>query len=244
MAGRKKDTAIVPVTGGALTAPNYMKTGTKKGAEDIGREDLTMPRLALAQKLSPEIEEGNAKFVPGLKFGDSYNTLSGEVYGKDPVEVVIIRAEKPKFIEFNPIDSGGGIKDYNVPAGDPRTQFAENGDKPIATKFLEYVALIGPDFRMPIAISFKGSGLKSARLLNGLIKLRNLDAFASRFRLTPAVESKGSNSWTVFNVALSGNVDEDTFAYASAVYDSISGQVLGVEKDVEGNEAPAADAPF
>ena len=139
MAFGKKDTAIQKVTGGALTAPNYMKTGTKKGAEDISREDLTMPRLALAQKLSPEIDEGNAKFVDGLKFGDAYNTLSGEVYGKDPIEVVIIRAEKPKYIEFNPIEDGGGIKDFNVPAGDTRTLFSENSDKPIATKFLENV---------------------------------------------------------------------------------------------------------
>ncbi len=242
MAFGKKDTAVVPVTGGALVAPKYMKTGTRKGAEDIGREDLTMPRLALAQKLSPEVEPGNAKFVEGLSFGDAYNTLSGEVYGKDPIEVVIIRAEKPKYIEFNPIEDGGGIKDYNVQPGDPRTRFSEDGSKPVATKFLEYVALIGPDFRMPIAISFKGSGLKGARLLNGLIKLRNLDAFASRFRLTPAIESKGNNSWTVFNIALAGNVDEDTFAYASSVYDSISGQALEVEKTAD--PVSEEDTPF
>ena len=242
MAFGRKDTAVAKVTGGALTAPGYMKTGTKKGAEEITREDLTMPRLALAQKASPEIEDGHAKRVEGLTFGDAYNTLSGEVYGKDPVEIVIIRAEKPKYIEFNPIEDGGGIKDYNVPAGDPRTLFGPDGEKPIATKFLEYVGLIGPDFRMPIAVSFKGSGLKSARLLNGLIKLRNLDAFASRFRLTPAVESKGSNSWTVFNVALAGNVDEDTFAYASSVYDSISGQTLAAE-GTQG-DAAAEETPF
>ncbi len=231
----KEETAVTKVTGGALVAPKYMQTGTKKGAEEIRREDLTMPRLALAQKASPEIEEGHAKFVEGLSFGDAYNTLSGEVYGKDPVDVVIVRAETPKYIEFYPIDDGGGIKDFSVRADDPRTQFGENGEKPIATKFLEYVALIGPDFRMPVAISFKGSGLKAARQLNGLIKLRNLDAFASIFRLSPAKVSNDKGTYAVFNVALAGNVDEDTFKYAAGVYEAISGQQLVTEpSSVEG----------
>ena len=199
-----------------------------------------MPRLALAQALSPELDPSSPKYIDGLKVGDAFNNLTGEVYGKTPLEVVIVRADLPRYVEFNPREAGGGIKDYNVPAHDPRTQFGPNGEKPAATKFMEYVALLGPAHE-PIALSFKGSGLKAAKQLNGLIKLANMPSFGMKFILTPVIEKNAKGAFAVLNVRPAGFVDKDTFEYASAVYESIKDRVLSVEAEAEHTDG---DTPF
>lgn len=242
----KKDDAVVKFNGGgALALPDFAKAGGVRGREaKAEREDLVMPRLALAQGLSPEIEEGNAKYIDGLKVGDAFNTLTGQIYGKEPLEVVIVRRDPARFVEFNPREEGGGIKDFNVTAGDPRTKFGPNGEKPAATKFLEYVALIGPG-REPIALSFKGAGLKTAKLLNGLLDIRNADSFTSKFFLTSSKESNDKGTFYIFNVRFGGNVDEETYHYAEAIYESIKDRTVVIDRDeTEESDTSDANVPF
>lgn len=240
----KKDAIAKVETGGALALPDYAQTGTRKGADVITTEDLVMPRLALAQQLSPELEEGNPKYIDGLKAGDAFNTLTGAVYGKDPLKVIIVRVDPPRFVEFRPRSEGGGIVDFNVPADDPRTKFGEDGEKPVATKFMEYVALLGEELE-PVALSFKGSGLKTARQLNGLIKFRNADSYASVFELTPVKMSNDKGTYYTFNVRLAGNTPEEAFNYAAQVFDAVADKTIVTEREedtptqvVDGEKAP------
>jgi hypothetical protein len=148
------------------------------GTEGITRDDLIIPRLGLAQKMSPEIDESSPKYIPGLKFVDLYNSLSKKIYGKGPVHFVILRRYDPRWIEFNPIEEGGGIKDMNVQAGDPRTEFGPNGEKPVATMFYDFLVLLLNDFNPAdplqnvIALSLKSSGVKAAKYLNFLVQQR------------------------------------------------------------------------
>lgn len=240
----KKTDAVAKRESTALALPDYAQTGTRRGSESITTEDLVMPRLALAQSLSPEVEDGNPKFIEGLKVGDAFNTLTGEVYGKEPLDVVIVRVDTPRYIEF---DESRNIVDFNVAPDDPRTRFGADGEKPVATKFMEYVALLG-DENEPIALSFKGSGLKTARQLNGLIKFRNADSYASVFELTPTKQKNDKGTFYTFAVRLAGNADEDTFAYAAQVYESIAGKQLVTERgdadDAPTQAAPTEDVPF
>jgi hypothetical protein len=149
------------------------------GNEGIGRDDVLIPRLGLAQKMSPEIDSTNAeKYIDGLKFMDLFHSLTKQVYGRGPLHFVILRRDDPRWIEFNPLEEGGGIRDRNVPAEDPRTQFGPNGEKPVATMFYDYIVLLlnGLDLSSPlenvIALSLKSSGVKAAKHLNFLINQR------------------------------------------------------------------------
>lgn len=237
-----KNDAIAKTGPTALARPDFINATDRRGADDIDRGDLQMPRLALAQALSPELDSSSPKYIEGLRNGDAFNNLTGDVYGKEPLEVVIVRVDRPRFVEFNPREAGGGIKDFNIAPDDPRTQFGPNGEKPVATKFMEYVALLGPE-REPIALSFKGSGLKVARKLNALIKFSNAPSFAMKYVLTPTIEKNPKGSFAVFNVKPAGFVDEDTFHYAEAVYESIKDRALAVERDDDSSEAPG-NTPF
>lgn len=252
MAQTKTD-AVAKTGTTALAAPSYINQTDHRGADTIGREDLQMPRLSLAQALSPELDSTSPRYIDGLKVGDAFNSLTSEVYGKNPIEVVIVRVEKPRWIQFDE-KNRGAILDFNVPANDPRTMFTTDDKgqtvKPVATKFCEYVALILPD-KEPIALSFKGSGIKVSKQLNGLIRMAGGPAFALRYILTPGIlkDPKSGGSYAVFSVKYANKyegqqkpyVDEETYQFASALYDSIADKQLAVDREPgEDSDEPIA----
>lgn len=178
-----KDTALSTIPSGmegmiSTERPAGIDEGTL-GNEGIGRGDVLMPRLGLAQKMSPEIDPTNsARYIDGLAFTDLFHSTTKKNLGKGPLHFVILRRDDPRWIEFNPLDQGGGIKDPNVHAGDSRTHFGANGEKPIATEFHDYIVLLltGFDAADPlqsvVALSLKSSAIKAAKQLNLLIQLR------------------------------------------------------------------------
>lgn len=152
-------------------------TGTL-GNEGIGRDDILMPRLGLAQKMSYEIDATNQnRYIEGLKFMELFNSVTKKNYGTGPLHFVVLRRDDPRWIEFNPLEEGGGIKDRDVPPDDPRTQWV-NGEKPVATMFYDFIVLLLTDFdpqeplQNVIALSLKSSGIKAAKHLNFLIQQR------------------------------------------------------------------------
>jgi len=226
--------------------PNYIKQGDTRGTDHITKDDLQMPRLALAQALSPQMQEGDAKFIEGLKVGDLFNNLTGDVFGKGPIDFTVVRADSPRGIEFYPLDEGGGIKDFSVPLDDHRMEFRtdENGKsiKPAATKFYDYVIMLVPS-RELIALSFKGTGLKVARQLNALMKLRGTPSFAGKYSLTTGKETNKLGTFAVHQVKNAGWVTEDEFKWAEGVYESIKDKTLVIERDQE--EEPSEEkTPF
>lgn len=243
---KKEPTELAPVApAGALAArPNFIGTDAV-GTEHIGKDDLQMPRLGLAQALSPQLNPDDPKFVPGLAQGDMFNNLTGRIIGRGPLELTVVRADRPRGIEFYPLDQGGGIKDFNVPLTDPRMQFGPNGEKPIATKFYDYVVLLLGEQWTPeealIALSLKGSGLKVARQLNTLITLRHAPLYAGKYTLTTVKTTNKLGTFYIFQVRNSGTVDawtsnpgwvsSEVFAAAKVLHASIKDKELKIERE-------------
>lgn len=193
------------------------------GNEGIGRDDILMPRLGLAQKMSPEIDPTSPKVIDGLKFMDLYNSLSRKVYGQGPLHFVILRRDTPRWVEFNPIDQGGGIKDMNVPAGDPRTEFTPGPDgqriKPLATMFYDYLALLLTGFNQAepldtlVGLSFKSSGIKAAKHLNFLVQQRGQKLICKGvYELTTGheVDKKSQGVYAVYKIRNAGWLKADS----------------------------------
>jgi hypothetical protein len=199
-----------------------------------------MPRIALAQGLSPQIKRGDAKYIEGLQLGDMFDDLTGTNFGVGPLDFTVVRADKPRFVEFYPRSEGGGIKDLNVPAGDPRTEFGPNGEPPAATKFYDFVVMLLPT-RELIALSFKSSGLKIARQLNALMKLRGAASFAGRYTLTSVEEKNSKGEFYNFRVKNSSVVDEaaskkgwvskEVYEEAAAIYEAIKDRALVIDRE-------------
>ena len=99
-------------------APDYLKKG-KRGFEDTVQSDVMIPRLALAQALSPQVTEGDPRRIPDLVAGDLFNSVTGQRYGKR-VYVQLLRKMPLRAMEFRSVDDGGGVIDPNVPLTDDR----------------------------------------------------------------------------------------------------------------------------
>lgn len=230
---------IVKAESTSLARPSFIPVQDFRGAENISKDDIQMPRIGLAQALSPQIEESDPKHIPGLGKGDMFNNLTQTVYGKELI-FTVIRSDKPRGIEFHPLASGGGIKDFNVPLDDPRMQFGPNGEVPIATKFYDYVVMLLPS-REIVALSMKGSNLKTARQLNSMIKFRQAPSFSCKFKINSVVQKNSKGTFSVFTVSNDGWVDEDTYLYGEGVYEQIKDKTLDIEREPGVDEELASD---
>lgn len=187
------------------------------GNEGIGREDITMPRIGIAQMMSPEINPTHDRYIDGLKFNELFHTGLKKSLGVGPVYFAILKRLDPRWIEFNPIDEGGGVKDFDVKKGDPRTEFrVVDGKrmKPAATMFYDYIVLMLNDLDVAnpmanvVALSFKSSGLKAAKQLNFLIQQRGQKLICRGvYELgvgKPATDKKSGGTYAVFAVDNAG----------------------------------------
>lgn len=237
MADKKNETTAVATTvptgvqAFVSDVPDFIQTNDRRGLEDIKREDLAIPRLALAQALSPEVTEGDPQHIDGMKVGDLFNSLTGQIYGgrDKPVIVQIVRKDRLRAMQFRPIEDGGGVLDPNVPLDDERLKWGDDGEKPVATLFRDYLALILPQ-RELIALSFKSSGIAVAKQLNGLIALKKGPIFGGRYSITSALDLKPKphQIYVVSNApadpatnAKAGYVCAEDFRYGQEMWEAV-----------------------
>jgi hypothetical protein len=223
--------SLTPVTpAGALAVaerPAFLPQNDHRGTEHLTKDDIQMPRLALAQQMSPQLDEGNPKFIEGLKQGDMFNSVTSEIIGKGPITFTVVRCDPPRYMEFNPRDQGGGVKDPNVPANDPR-----NGELPVAVKFYDFIIARTdrPGFEL-IALSLKSTGLKVARQLNALMKLRNQASFAGNYTLGVAKEENAKGKFYNFTVKNAGWLDEAAYHIAEQAFESLKDREVVIDRE-------------
>jgi len=224
-------------------APSYIGDSLE-GTEDISRQDLQVPSLKLAQAMSPEVTEGDAKFIPELRPGNFFNTVTKEIYGKAIQRVAILRADPPRYVEFIPRSEGGGVKDPNVPANDPRTQFRTDPATgkplpPIATKYYDYV-IVNLDTMEPIQMSLKGMALKSAKNLNAMIKLSGKAIYAKVYRVMSIGDKNSKGPFHNWSFIPNGWVGENEYLVLKEMFASFKDRVIE-HTDLEEEEHDSVD---
>lgn len=247
MAKQEEKNKLATTPGTALAVPDYLKDeiGARQGSEEVGQNDLLMPRLGQAQALSPHLKKTNEAFVPGLEVGDFFNTATGEIYGKE-VLVVPVKYFK-QFIEFTPIDQGGGIvaqyADVNeVPVED--LKFGPNGEKPKCTEFKNRLCLlVTPNGTEPIVVSTKSSGLKTMKTWNNKILQAGVAAIKQLWKLESTTRSNGQQEWEGFRPIAMGFTPEAIYPKAKEFLASLEGKTItvdttGLEDEVKANAEP------
>jgi hypothetical protein len=239
MMSDKQVPAIVAAPAVALARPSFVKTGDRRGTEGITKDDLSIPRIGLAQALTPQVVEGADGFKPGVLFNSVTKTLLGKD-GLGPIEFVIVRRDQARYIEFFPRDAGGGIKDTDIKSGDPRTKFTNDPEtkkrlKPVATKFYDFLVMMYPltgnPFDSIIGLSFKSSGLADATQLNMRIVERDAPLFAGKYRLTTELRRKNNFAWHAFKVENAGWVtDEGEYQMLEKLYDSLADKKVVIDR--------------
>lgn len=235
-------------------APEFLTKaapGRPRGLEDLeARKDFTLPRLAICQSLTPQRKKDNPLYIKGLEEGNLFNTVTGEIYPDNKVQVAPLFAFKSR-IYFADIDEGGGILCQSLNAIDggvlcdtcakcPNSQWTQDKEKkksvpPACTDFLNYASIILPS-RELIAVSMKSTAIKVAKTWNSMMRIRNRDTFAGLYDLGTAIQKNAMNEWYTFTVTNSGWVDETAYKFAENMYSALRDEVLKVDTTGLGGE--------
>jgi hypothetical protein len=225
--------------------PSFIERGDATGKEDIQLSELRLPRLGIAQGLSPQMLPNKSEYIKDLRLGEMFNDMTSEIYGDGPLRFIPLKREVRR-IEFIPRDEGGGVRDLNVPADDPRNEWTEDAEgnrlPPVATRFTEFVCLLlreGGGFE-PIVVSIKETNkwmVKAAKDLTTYIALRNAPIYAGVYEVQTKMESNEQGTFGIFKFRNAGVVQEQALYLAAKDYQqSLSGKTIhiqraGVEED-------------
>lgn len=87
----------------------YDEEDTGAGFENITQDELSVPFIAVLQKNSPQVEDGNPRQLAGAKAGMLFNTVTNKLYdGKLGIRFIPVHRSR-NYIEWIPRDDGGGF---------------------------------------------------------------------------------------------------------------------------------------
>lgn len=241
-----QQTAEIAVASAAgLATVGAVQRGFESGVE---QDDLIIPRAKLIQALSPEMTEGLA----GVRVGSIINSLTKEVL---PAEFVPIFAFK-NYIRFNPRSKEDAAFDSSFEPGaiiwrsddplDPRvvkeTAFGPNGEKPLATVFLNFFSFF-PGVAMPVIVSFSKTSYRAGKQLYSLCKFSGGDMFSRKYTLTGEMESNDIATYAVLKVKAAGIATPEEYKIGEQLWNEYSRKVKDITvHDENGDAAPQVDA--
>lgn len=224
----------------ALANPSQPQRGFEGG---VDREDLIIPRAKLIQALSPELTEG----LEGIKVGSIINSLTKELLPQEFIPIFTFK----NYIRFNPRSKDDPNFDSEFEPGaviwkstdplDPRVKteakFGPNGEKPIATTFINFFSYF-PGVPMPIIVSFSKTSYKAGKNLLSLAKFCGGDMFSRKYRLVSQMETNDIATYAVFKVSPVGSANQDEFDLCERLWNEFSSKVdvIQVHEQEEGEE--------
>ena len=209
---RRRTAKTTAVTTTTSTVPAYLDNSTPVGTEHLTTDDIQMPRLSLAQAMSDQVNKTHANYISDLGVGDFFNSVSNTVYGSGPLRFTILCAYPPRGIEFSPMEQGGGVIDLNVPLTDPRMLFGANGEAPQATRFYDYILMLNPctPNEEMIAMSLARSGVRAAKSLNGMFRMRGTAIFTGIYTAESVSKTAQQGTYMGWRFRNAGFIDEDS----------------------------------
>ena len=220
-------------------------------------DDLLIPRLQLAQKMSPELDENDAKYIDGIKAGNFFNSVSREIYTEFDV---IPCHSRTSYTEWVPRDQGGGlVAEHEADSRDVKgaeTHVSDDGKRRdlmqsgnelvIADEFYAFIVKEDGDYE-PVLISMKSSQRKVAKRWRTLIsmnkarnpktnQLQSVAIYSTLWKLTSVTEAnKNKDKYSNFAVQKIGPITadkQDLYHAAKQFRESIiAGEVKAVQEE-------------
>lgn len=239
----KKDKVTVP----AVATDDDLLAMADSVDHGFRREDLMMPFIKVLQKLSPELDETEVKFMEGAKPGDFCHTALEEYYsGADGILMVPV-AYTINYTAWRPRDESGGgglVQDYG---SDPsclegctrneKKQLVDENGNLIVTSGLYYAYIVVNDQNTVTGkrieqaiIQMASTQLKKSRRLNAKIEhyrhvVETKDGpvqvkvpmYFHVFKLTTVPEQNDQGKWMGYKIDPVGNVRD--YEWGSLVWD-------------------------
>lgn len=221
--------------------PDFMKD-VEVDESQLNPDDLRLPRLAIAQAMSPQMTPGKSEFMEDLKLYDLFNDLTQVIYDT-PVKFIPIQRDVAR-IEFD--ETGTIVLDRNVPYDDPRNDWTKHpetgvGIAPRASKFVNFISLLLHEDSLPepIVISIRQSNKfarKAAERLTSFIEMkkqmRRIPTYGGIYEVSVKPETFPKGTAGVFVFTQAGLVqDKSLFEAAKRFSDSLKGKNLVINHE-------------
>ncbi|MGH1373578.1 MAG: hypothetical protein ACRBBW_16175 [Cellvibrionaceae bacterium] len=188
------------------------------GNEDVGVEDMALPRLNLLQPLSPQLDE-----VDGAKAGLLHNSITDELY--ESVYLINLKYSK-EFSVFKKRDFGGGFNGSYESKAQAQSHIETLPGSPSQYDIVEtakHICLMLDSEgkpKQPVALFMKSTGLSVSRKWNSDINVRNEGAarFATVWELSSIKKSNDKGSWFIFVAEFAGWASEGLYEDAKGFY--------------------------
>ena len=249
---KKKDELVVMEE---AEVPDYIRNdGPSRGSEDVGQEDLTIPRLEIVQSLSPCRDKKDDNYIEGAEEGMLYNNVSRELYGTKVMVIPVIF--KKEWLIWKDRKQGGGFRGAYPSleeANNMIVNLVNEGSDPEGS--LEAIdtaqhlcLLIKPDGKLEeIAISMSKSKMKVSRQWNSIIRMMGGDRFSRVYELRGvADENNDGDKFKNFGVKALGYPSKHAYVLAEALYnDLVSGdREMKVNADQDQSDVETEDGPI
>jgi len=238
--------------------PEWLRSevGNQKGMEDVDQSDIVLPRLGLCQALSPQKRKSDKAYIENLQEGELFNSVTQEIYGTS-LEIIPLFFFKNR-IKYFPIEDGGGIECMSAngidggslnPMGCASCRFSAWGNgstkeedmsnPPLCTYYHNLMCFTLTDNPMPIAMSYKATGLKLSKQFLANVRLSRLPMYAKKYKISVVTVRDGSNEWFEKKLVPSGFPDESLYRQMEEHFKAL--REMNIKVDTTGE---AADVDF
>lgn len=228
--------------------PDFMKQGNR-GAENVGTDDMIIPRIELIQALSPVRKKSDPAYIEGAEEGMLYNNVTRTLYGTE-VTVVPVYYTKQFLVWKDRKAGGGGSNGFR--GAFASKELADRAIAELAEEALEvsdtaqhFVLVRNGDDWQEAVISMAKSKVKVSKRWNSLMRLSNTDSFSRAYKLSATTETNARNeSYFNFNVAALGFVNKELYERAEKLYETIRSGGVKVSNDYDGEVNEVADSEY
>ena len=228
--------------------PDFLKKGNR-GAENVGTDDMIIPRIELIQALSPVRKKSDPAYIEGAEEGMLYNNVTRALYGTE-VTVVPVYYTKQFLVWKDRKAGGGGSNGFR--GAFASKELADRAIAELAEEALEvsdtaqhFVLVRNGDDWQEAVISMAKSKVKVSKRWNSLMRLSNTDSFSRAYKLSATTETNARNeSYFNFNVSALGFVSKDMYERAEKLYETIRTGAVKVSNDYDGEVTEVADSEY
>lgn len=226
--------------------PAYIKQGgPARGSENVDTTDLVIPRLELAQALSPCLKKGDAGYIEGAEQGDIFNTVTRELYKAENGVLVIPILYKKEYLIWKDRKQGGGFRGSypTLQEANERIAGEQDAEHLVANETGQQLVLVvredgTTDDTMLAMVSMSRTKLKVSKNWNSLIRLNGGDRFSRVYRLIAVDEQNSAGEdYKNFGVMAAGFPEEEAYKVAEAVYEGIAGGEIQYKMDTSDSDA-------
>lgn len=246
------ETALAPATAaGTFATMDGYKAEDTRGKEGIESTDLRLPFLSLAQKTSKALDQTEDSYIPGLQFGDMYNSETKEIYGKEPVRFIPLRHRKRAYLPDENGRMGETIEwndrrcDWPDEKGKKAWEAAgkKGKPKPEGVRVYDWVVLLmlesGPQLAV---ISFKSKSFAAGQSLTTFVSMVKGPAFTAQYKIISLLDSNDAGKFAKFGVMPFGKPSPEEAQFAEGVYESVKDKTIATDETIE-DEPGAHDGP-